>query len=165
MELTMKRRGPLVAIFLVACGGARNNASTSGTPVITGDTCTLHEDATSCRADSACSWYPNTRPCIVGQPCPAGWCYQPQAGDGGTGVDGGGVSAACACPGSSADVCMEQIGGPAIQADAGMTIACVTIPATCSLLDRCACLAQGAIERCWSSDQVTNLCICDNGIR
>ncbi len=26
-------------------------------------------------------------------------------------------------------------------------------------------LADGAIERCWSSDQVTGLCICDNGIR
>jgi hypothetical protein len=88
--------------------------------------------------------------------------YHPQQLDGGSGFDGG-VSAACACPGSSTDVCLMQIGGPAIQVEPA--IACAAIPASCSLSDRCACLAQGGIERCWTSDQVTNLCNCDNGIR
>jgi hypothetical protein len=160
----MRRVVFLIAAVITACS-AGNHAGTSGSPVLTGDTCALHEDATTCAADPACAWYPNTRPCVVGQPCPAGWCHHPVATDGGSGFDGGGISAACACPGSSAEVCMEQIGGPAIQADAGPTITCATIPATCSLLDRCACLAQGTVERCWSSEQVTNLCICDNGIR
>ncbi len=160
---TMKCVVSLIVIFLVACGSAATNTSSTGSPVVTGDSCSLHQDATSCRADSSCAWYTNTRPCIFGQPCPAGWCYQPQAGDGG-GL-GTGVSAACACPESSTEVCMEQIGGPAIQADAGPAITCAAIPAGCSASDRCSCLAQGAIERCWTSDQVTNLCICDNSIR
>lgn len=160
----MKRAVSLVASFLFACGGARSGTGTSGGPAVTGDACALHEDATTCRADSRCAWYANTRPCLVGQPCPAGWCYRPRPADGGSEFDGG-VSAACACPGSSAQVCMEQIGGPAIQADAGPAITCATVPAGCSVSDRCACLAQGAIERCWASDQVSNLCICDDGVR
>ena len=52
---------------------------------------------------------------------------------------------------------------PAIQAEPPIT--CEAIPASCTLSDRCACLAQGTLERCWLSDQVSNLCICDNGIR
>jgi hypothetical protein len=160
VELAMKRIALLAAALLIACGAA-NHTGTSGSPVITGDVCALHEDATSCRADPGrCAWYPNTRACVVGQPCPAGWCYHPAATGGG--FDGG-VSAACACPEASGDVCMMQIGGPAIQAQPPIT--CAAIPVSCSLSDRCACLAQGAVERCWSSDQVTNLCVCDNGIR
>jgi hypothetical protein len=161
-ELAMERIVLLAATFLLACGASRT--STGESPIVTGDGCALHEDEVSCRADpGGCAWYVNTRPC-AGQPCPAGWCYHPVATDGGGGLDGG-VSAACACPGSSGEVCMQQVGGPAIQEDAGPTITCTTIPAGCSLSDRCACLAQGAVERCWTSDQITNLCICDNGIR
>ncbi len=133
----MKRIVFLAAAFLVACGSGSHTA-TSGSPVVTGDPCALHEDATSCRADSGgCAWYPNTRPCVVGQPCPAGWCYSPQ--DGGSGFDGG-VAAACACPGASPDVCMMQIGGPAIQAQPAIT--CEAIAVGCSLSDSCFALFQ-----------------------
>lgn len=151
----------LAAAILAACGGAARTGA-SGNPVVTGDACALHEDAAGCRADpGGCAWYPNTRPCAVGQPCPAGWCYHPQPADGG--FDGG-VSTSCACPGASDDTCVMQLGGPAIQVPPPIT--CAAIPVGCSSSDRCACLAQpGSIERCWSSDQVANLCLCDNGAR
>jgi hypothetical protein len=162
VDFVMMRVLFLAAVVLVACGSAARTA-TSGSPVIIGDACALHEDATSCRADAGgCTWYPNTRACVVGQPCAAGWCYHQQPTDGGNGSDGG-VSASCACPGASSDVCRMQIGGPAIQVDPA--ISCEAIPAGCSFSDRCACLAQGTVERCWSSDQVMNLCVCDDGVR
>lgn len=157
----MKRALLLAASLLASCGTATGNgAGGASIPVIAGDACALHEDATTCRADPlGCAWYPNTRPCAVGEPCAAGWCYHPQPLDGGV----GGVHAACACPGTAGDACVEQIGGPATQVPPPIT--CQAIPPGCALPDRCACLAQGTLERCWSSDQVANLCICDNGIR
>lgn len=40
--------------------------------------CTDHQDQHTCADDSAnhCAWIPNTRPCRIGEPCPAGTCYQ-----------------------------------------------------------------------------------------
>jgi hypothetical protein len=160
----MKSLVLIVAACLAACG-AGSTASSAASPVITGDMCTVHQDATSCRADTrGCNWYPNTRPCQVDQPCPAGWCSHPQPVDGGGAVDGGiSASAGCACPGASTDACMMQIGGPAIQVQP--PIICEPVPATCALLDRCECLTSSTNGTCRSSDQVSNLCSCDNGIR
>ncbi len=153
-----------VAVALVACG-AVSTTSVSSSPIITGDTCALHQDATSCRGDSqGCAWYANTRACYVGQPCPAGWCSRPQAADGGTGADGGvAASAGCACPGAGGDACVTEIGGPALPVQPSIT--CESIPASCSLSDRCGCLSSSSLGTCRASDQVTNLCVCDNGIR
>jgi len=160
----MRRAVLAVVALLAACGAATGKGSNTG-PLVTGDTCAVHQDAALCRADpQGCVWYSNTRPCLVGEPCPAGSCSLPQPLDGGPTSDGGvSASAGCACPGSGGDACVMQIGGPAIQAQPPIT--CAAIPASCTLPDRCACLAQGITERCWASDQVTNLCICDNGIR
>jgi hypothetical protein len=158
----MTRPTLALAALLSACGSAANGASS---PIVSGDSCALHQDATSCLADpQICRWYANTRPCLAGEPCPAGWCYHPQP-DGG--IDGGGVGAgsaqaACACPGSG-QACMVQIGGPAIQVEP--PVECVTMPAGCTLADRCGCLAQGGLERCWTSETVSGLCVCDNGVR
>ncbi len=159
----MKWAIPVLVAVIAACSPA---SSTSGTnPIITGDACALHQDAVSCRSDpQGCVWYANTRPCQVDQPCPAGWCSGRQPLDGGSAGDGGlSASAGCACPGASDEVCEKQIGGPAMQVEPPIT--CTVIPSGCLSPDRCACLAQGGLERCWSSDQVANLCICDNGIR
>ncbi len=160
----MKATALITAACLAACG-APSTASRSTSPIITGDTCTLHQDSASCRADTqGCNWYANTRPCQVGQPCPAGWCSQPPGADGGTALDGGiSASAGCACPGAGGDACVMEIGGPAVQVQPPIT--CERVSATCSLPDRCACLANSTLGTCRSSDQVTNLCICDNGIR
>jgi hypothetical protein len=159
----------LAAMLMTACGSAGSGISGSGSTsaLVTGDGCALHQDAVSCRADSqGCNWYLNTRPCQLGQPCPAGWCNRQRPVDGST-AGGGGISGAagCACPSVAGDACVIQVGGPAVQVSMQPAITCEAIPAGCSSSDRCTCLAQGTIERCWSSDQVTNLCICDNGIR
>ncbi len=152
----------VVAAVLISCGGSPATHETSASPILTGDTCALHQDATTCRADAqGCSWYPNTRACQVGEPCPAGWCSSPQTGGG----DGGGVSASagCACPGGGGDVCVEEIGGPALQQPAAIT--CEAVPQSCTLPDRCACVSSVSLGTCAASLQVTNLCVCDNGIR
>ena len=163
-EVAMNRVVLVVVSLLAACGTSKGKGSNTG-PLVTGDSCAVHQDATLCRADpQGCVWYSNTRPCLAGEPCPAGWCSLPQLLDGGTASDGGvSASAGCACPGAGGDACVTQIGGPAIQAEPPIT--CEAIPANCMLSDRCACLAQGTLEGCWLSDQVANLCICDNGIR
>jgi hypothetical protein len=150
----------VTVVLVAACGGGGSTSSTSSNPLVTGDTCALHQDATSCRADTlACLWYANTRPCQVGQPCPVGWCSKVQPASGG----GVSASAACACPGSGTDVCVEQIGGVAIQVQPPIT--CETISSSCAFSDRCACLTSSSAGTCRASDQVTNLCVCDNGIR
>ncbi len=157
-----------VAALVVACGAGRGGPSggISSSALVTGDTCALHQDAVTCRADpQGCAWYPNTRPCRIDQPCPAGWCYLQQSGSGAPADGGISASAGCACSSGSGDVCMLQVGGTAVQSSSQPAIACVARPVGCSATDPCSCLAQGAIERCWSSDQVTGLCICDNGIR
>jgi len=167
---TAMRRLVLVIIAAgAACGGSTTNVpagGTSSTAIVTGDTCAVHEDATTCRADAqGCSWYLNTRPCQLGQPCPAGWCYLPQPNGAGSSGVGSTVSAACACSGAANQVCLQQIGGPAIQGSTTPAITCSAPPTNCTAADTCTCLAQGPIERCWSSTPVTNLCICDNGVR
>lgn len=158
------KRVVLIALgSLAACGGAASMGSGAASPVITGDTCALHLDAASCRADAPrCAWYPNTRPCQVGEPCPAGWCSSASSGGGGTG-GGGVVSAGCACPGAAGDVCVMEIGGPAIQVSPPIT--CAAVPESCSSASRCACIQDAALGTCTPSAQVTNLCVCDNGIR
>jgi hypothetical protein len=166
MEVAMKWVVPIIAALIAACGAASSRGSSgNGSPIITGDSCALHEDAATCRADAqGCIWFANTRPCQVGQPCPAGWCSHSQPLDGGPSSDSGvSASAGCACPGAAGDICVMQIGGTAIQVEPQIT--CAPMPAICALPDRCACLAQSTFGTCRSSDQVTNLCICDNGIR
>jgi hypothetical protein len=158
----MKWVASFALAVLAACGGS-STTGTASSPVVTGDTCALHQDASSCRAAAqGCVWYANTRPCQVGQTCPAGWCstFQPAGGGG-----DGSASAACACAGSGADVCVEQIGGPAIQAQAQTPITCEAISTNCTLSDHCACLTSSTNGTCRSSEQVTKLCVCDNGIR
>ncbi len=156
-------------LLAAACGAAGGGARTGGDPtaLLTGDTCALHTDGTSCRADlQGCAWYPNTRACLVGQPCPAGWCYLAQSSGGSaSGGGGGAVSASCACSGGADDVCVQQVGGPAVQAGTPPSITCAPRPSSCAAADPCACLAQGPIERCASSAQVANLCLCDSGAR
>ncbi len=155
----------LTAALLAACSGGASSSRSGASPMLSGDTCALHQDATSCRADSqGCAWYANTRPCQVGEPCPAGWCSNPQASDGGTTADGGiAASAGCACPGAGGDACVMEIGGPAVQAQPSIT--CEAVSASCTLADRCGCLTNATLGTCRSSDQVTNLCVCDDGIR
>jgi hypothetical protein len=135
--------------------------------MLSGDTCALHQDATSCRADTqGCAWYVNTRACVVGQPCPVGWCSNPQPVDGGTAGDGGiSASAGCACPGAGGDACVEEIGGPTVQGQGQPSITCESVPVGCTLADRCGCLSNSTLGACAASQQVTNLCVCDNGIR
>ncbi len=158
----MKCMIPVLAAVLVSCGGSPATHQTASSPIITGDTCALHQDATSCRADAqGCSWYANTRACQVGEPCPAGWCSSPQT----PGAGGGGVSASasCACPFAGGDLCVEEIGGPALQQPPSIT--CEAVPASCTLTDRCGCLSSSSLGTCAASLQVMNLCTCDNGIR
>jgi hypothetical protein len=164
VEVLMRWSLPVAAALVAACGAASNNGG-STSPIISGDTCALHQDEAGCRADARmCLWYANTRPCQAGDPCPAGWCNSPQPLDGGAAPDGGAsASAACACPGAMGATCLIQIGGPAIPVEPPIT--CATFPAGCVSADRCVCLAQGSVETCQSSDQVTNLCVCDNGVR
>jgi hypothetical protein len=161
----MKWIAPVAVILLAACGGAASTSRNAITPLLSGDTCALHQDATSCRADTqGCAWYLNTRACQDSPPCPAGWCSKPQTVDGGTGADGGvSASAGCACPGAGGDMCIEEIGGPAISVQPSIT--CEAVPASCTLTDRCGCLSNSTLGVCVSSEQVTNLCVCDNGIR
>ena len=150
------------ALLLGAC--ATQQSSTS--PQITGDTCALHVDATTCNADDACVFLGTGCACPVNDPscsCPAGSCVSKSgsgSGSSGSGTVGSGsASAACVCPGG--DVCYEQIGGPAQMAGTDPTIAC-TMPAPGSG-DPCA-RVQGE-GTCHDSDSVSGLCVCDNGIR
>lgn len=68
--------------------------------------------------------------------------------------------AGCTC--SSGQTCFEQVGGPAVQADAGQSLGCFSPPSGCAAGD-CSCITgQG---RCAASQQTPGLCECDNGIR
>lgn len=166
----MKRSVPfaLVLGLAAACGGGAPTSRAAVSPILSGDTCALHLDAVSCRADVlGCSWYPNTRACAVGAPCPPGWCSAPVAADGGTGGTGndGGASASagCACPGPGGALCVEELGGPAAPAQPAIT--CQAVPASCAAADRCGCLSSAALGACAASPQVTGLCLCDDGLR
>jgi hypothetical protein len=75
---------------------------------------------------------------------------------------------ACACEGAAGDVCVLQLGGPAVQVGAAPDLSCRR---GCQFLvaptpeEVCTCLAQAPMERCWPSTTSRNLCDCDNGIR
>jgi hypothetical protein len=150
----------LAGACFAACNSTGSNASHDYS--VTGDACELHLDEQSCAADTAhdCVWPPACEaPCFVGDGgtiCPCGnvTCQRRQTG----GSDGGSsAGAGCACP--NGGVCMEQIGGPAIDSN-GLNIECVQ---ACAIATDCSCITgQG---RCGPSPNVTGLCVCDNGIR
>jgi len=161
----VKRVSLLLALLALGCGASSSNApggSTTAKPLLAGDTCGVYADQQSC-VGAGCRFAINTRPCIVGQPCPAGWCYAPVP----TQPPVGPV-ASCACEGSPGDVCVLQLGGPAVQVGSPPSLSCrrgcqFFAPATPDEI--CSCVAQGSVERCWPSAMVQNLCDCDNGVR
>jgi hypothetical protein len=155
----------LLALLAVGCGASSSNStggSTTAKPLLTGDTCGVYTDSQSC-VTAGCAFAINTRPCLSGQPCPAGWCYAP-----GPSQPPVGPVAACACEGYSGDACVLQLGGPAVQVGSLPSLSCrrgcqFFAPATPEEI--CNCVAQGSVERCWPSAMVQNLCDCDNGVR
>ncbi len=159
------RLGFLVLVLALGCGassGGGGGGSTASRPTLTGDACGVYADSASCMA-AGCQFAINTRPCAVGQPCPAGWCFAPGPTQPPTGP-----VAACACVGASGEVCVLQLGGPAIQVGTPPDLSCrqsCQFVATPTPEQVCSCVAQGAIERCWPSPMVANLCECDNGVR
>lgn len=161
----MKWISPVGLVLLASCGGTSLAPRATPSPMLSGDLCALHQEATSCRGDpQGCSWYPNTRACPVDGPCPPGWCSGPETVDAGTGVAGGvAASAGCACPGAGGDACVEELGGPAPQQPPA--VVCAAVPASCASPDRCRCLSGAALGTCDASEQVTNLCLCDGGLR
>ena len=112
-------------------------------------------DAAACRANAACLWSPNTRPCRAGEPCPPGWCAeraQPPADSR--------VECGCAAADSSApQVCVRDRGSTAVR--------CEPVPAGCGALPPdatdaqtaavCACLS-GAARTCRPASDVRALC-------
>ena len=151
----------LALLLLLAAGCASDGKSSTNEPVLTGNTCQVHTDATSCDADTTCSWLGTGCACPQNDPscsCPAGACVS-KNGNSGSGSGSGTTTAACACP--NGEVCYEQIGGPAQQAGTSPMIDC-TLPAS-GTGDPCARISgQGT---CTDSTTVSGLCICDNGIR
>ena len=145
-------RFALALVAVVGCSG--HQASTVAQ--ITGDTCALHVDETTCLGEAGCQWYGLGRPCPAdGSYCQSGVCQSPSGGGGGSA--GGG--AACACP--DGGVCFEQIGGTTQDMGGAYDVECAA-PAAGSG-DECARIqGQGT---CRASEEVGGLCICDNGIR
>ncbi len=152
-------------LLSLACGvGPAHPAggSSSAVPLLTGDTCGVYADAASCVA-AGCQFAINTRPCLVGQPCPAGWCFAP-----GPTEPPSGPVAGCACAGTPGDVCVLQLGGPPTQVETPPDLSCrpgCRFFATPTPEEVCSCLAEGLVEQCRPSGMVTNLCACDDGIR
>jgi len=143
-------------ILLAAC--ADKGSSTSNQPVLTGNTCQVHSDATSCDQDPDCAWLATGCACPANDPscsCPPGAC-ESKSGQG-SGSGSGTTTAACACP--NGEVCYEQVGGPAMTTSP--TIECI-LPASGSG-DPCPRI-QGE-GTCTDSTTVSGLCMCDNGIR
>lgn len=153
------RRLVFVLVF-AAC--ADKGSSTTNEPVLTGNTCQVHTDATSCDQDTDCQWLGTGCACPANDPscsCPPGACESKSGQGSGTGSGSGTSTAACACP--NGEVCYEQIGGPAQQAGSGPMIDC-TLPAA-GTGDPCSRISgQGT---CTDSATVSGLCVCDNGIR
>lgn len=73
------------------CDCACNGGSAPTTP---SDACSMHDDATSCDADTAneCTWTSLGIPCMEGQMCNTGVCQHIDPGG------GGGTGCGCACP-------------------------------------------------------------------
>jgi len=139
-------------VLAAACGGHQ----ASSVAQITGDTCAVHVDETTCLGQSGCQWYGLGRPCPAdGSYCQSGVCQSPNGG--GSTTDSGGT--ACACPDSG--VCFEQIGGTTQDMGGAYDIQCA-VPAAGSG-DACSRIeGQGT---CRASEAVSGLCVCDNGIR
>jgi len=154
-----------VALIALGCGASFSSA-TGGTAtakaLLTGDSCALYTESQVCEA-AGCAFYMSTRPCIVGQTCPAGWCSAP-----GVTQPPVGPTASCACEGSAGDVCAFQLGGPTVKVGTPPSLSrrkgCQFF-ATPTPAEICHCIAQGSVERCWPSKLVSNLCDCDNGVR
>jgi hypothetical protein len=146
----------ILAVLVFAIGCTSSDSGTSQ-PQLDGDTCAVHLDQTDCLAQSGCNWYAYGRPCPNdGSYCPAGVC---QSAGSGSGSGSGSAGAACAC--SDGGVCFEQLGGPAQQGSGASEVGCTT-PAPGDG-DPCARIeGQGT---CSDSDQVSGLCVCDNGVR
>lgn len=145
------------SLVIGACAAQQGSVS----PQITGDSCAVHVDDTTCTADSACTWLGTGCGCPANDPscsCSAGSCVS-KSGGSGAGSGSGSASAACAC--SDGGVCVEQIGGPAQQSGTDPQIQCIT-PAPGSG-DPCARI-QGE-GTCTDSPTVSGLCTCDNGER
>jgi hypothetical protein len=150
-----------VVAFVVLAGCATHSAS-SNEPQLTGDTCALYTDATSCDQNTDCTWFGTGCACPPNDPsctCSPGACASKTGGGSGSGSGSSTGGAACACP--NGEVCFEQVGGPAQQAGTSPTIEC-TLPAAGSG-DACPRI-QGE-GTCTDSTTVTGLCLCDNGIR
>jgi hypothetical protein len=60
-------------------------------------------------------------------------------------------------------VCVDEIGWPALKQPPSIT--CESVPTSCALPDRCGCVSDSSLGTCAVSQQVANLCVCDNGIR
>jgi hypothetical protein len=122
--------------------------------------CGAFLDEKSCVGDAKddCEWVPAACPALAGVVCPAGACIQVSSTGGGT----GGGKSGCACP--NGEVCVEQLGGPAVQPGATAAIQCLPLP-KCTNPDPCACLGTTMLDGCKPSPDVAGLCICDNGIR
>ncbi|MGE5181392.1 MAG: hypothetical protein ACM31C_05000 [Acidobacteriota bacterium] len=149
----------LAALLLFVASCTDHKASTNE-PVITGDSCALYTDATSCNADPACMYFGTGCACPPNDPsctCSPGACGSKSGS--GSGSGSGSSTAACACP--NGEVCFEQIGGPAQMSGTSPTIEC-TLPAS-GTGDPCPRI-QGE-GTCTDSTTVSGLCVCDNGIR
>ena len=151
----------LAFVVLVFAACADHGSGTTNEPVLSGNTCQIHTDATTCDADADCTWLGTGCACPQNDPscsCPPGACVNKNSNQG-SGSGSGSTTAACACP--NGEVCYEQVGGPAQMAGTGPMIAC-TLPAPGSG-DPCS-RVQGE-GTCTDSTTVSGLCVCDNGIR
>jgi hypothetical protein len=147
-----------------ACGRSMDRVAT--TPQLS-DACALHDTAEACKADVQCEVRPNGVACPSAGACREFACVTHGAP---TGAGTPGNPPSCACTMTSgtamaAGVCVEQVGGPAVQAGAPPSLSCRTMCASTTGDDPCGCVAQGSIERCSRSPSVQNLCVCDDGVR
>jgi hypothetical protein len=112
--------------------------------------------------DGTCHWQITTCPgscvetvlCVIGDHFDSTLCRCVPSAD-------AGASPSCACP--NGDVCVKQIGGPAIPADPPTTCE-PRMPVVCLNPSPCGCLGPNN-GRCTPDATVQGLCICDNGIR
>ena len=150
----MITRPGMLLLFVVGCA---SNETSGHDYVLTGDACKVYSDRETCTANDGCNWYAIGAPCREGETCPSGVCQGNETGSGSSGGgSGGGTATGCACPGTGG-VCFEQIGGlPTPTNGSGPEISCS--PAT-----NCAAIPDQG--NCVADPNVTNLCICDNGIR
>ena len=124
--------------------GAPNYICPDG-KTIAGPTCVT-------QADGACGWaFISCPPKCAPVPCPSGAPWDPDQCQC--------VPPACKCP--AGQVCVQQIGGPAIKDPP--PIACETPSTACFAANICGCLS--TVDGACKPSSVSNLCVCDNGIR